>query len=76
MIVHCPQMENEVDLVLEKKDVLKRAVTDWEDKWVPAIAAYSDSCTGKVTREVVSLVKHLYSTEGTYKYLHGLSRVL
>jgi len=41
-------MIQEIDLILEKQDVLQSAMSDWKAKWVPAILQYAHECTGKV----------------------------
>ena len=41
------QIEQEIDLVLGKKDVMKVCSGDWIRKWTPAILHHSDTLTGK-----------------------------
>ena len=41
------QLEQEIDLVLEKKNVFDNALKEWSNKWVPAILEYSNSLSGK-----------------------------
>lgn len=41
------QLEQEVDLILNGKNLMSTAVSDWTDKWVPAILKYGDTLTGK-----------------------------
>ena len=45
------QLEQELDMILDKKDVLKSAQQHWT-VWVQAILQYADSCTGKLATAV------------------------
>ena len=40
-------MEQEIDLVLEKKGVFASALLSWGTKWVPAIKEYASTLSGK-----------------------------
>ena len=42
------QVEQEIDFVLGKKDVVKAGTAAWVTKWVPAILQHSDTLTGKL----------------------------
>ena len=42
------QVEQEIDLVLGTKDVVKAGTTAWVTKWTPAILQHSDTLTGKL----------------------------
>ena len=42
------QVDQEIDLVLGKKDVITTATSDWEMKWTPAVLEHSDNLTGKL----------------------------
>ena len=58
------QLEQEIDLILEKRDVFKSALQDWTSSWVPAIIQYGESAqTGKTAAVVVQAKKDY---EGTY----------
>ena len=46
------QLEQEMDLTLEKKDMCKSALQQWTTVWVPSILQYAESCTGKVASAV------------------------
>lgn len=37
-----------MDLILQKKDVVKNACHEWRTKWVPAILMYCDQQSGKM----------------------------
>ena len=41
------QLEQEIDLILEKMGVFDKALQEWTNKWVPAIFAYSTNLSGK-----------------------------
>ena len=41
------QIEQEVDLILQKKDVVKNASQDWRLKWIPGILKKCDQLSGK-----------------------------
>ena len=41
------QLEQEIDLVLEKKGVFASALHSWSSKFVPAIKEYANTLQGK-----------------------------
>lgn len=41
------QIEQEIGLILGRKDVVKGAVHEWTTKWVPAIIQLSETLTRK-----------------------------
>lgn len=41
------QLEQEIDLILAKKDVAKTSAKDWQTKWTPAILQHSATLVGK-----------------------------
>ena len=41
------QLEQEMELVLEKRNVAKSAAKEWQLKWTPAITEYSETLKGK-----------------------------
>ena len=57
------QLEQEIDIILEKRDVLKTAQQDLSSTWVPAILQYGASCTGKTAAAIPQAKK---DCEGTY----------
>lgn len=42
-----PQIKEELDLILLKKGLCKKAATDWSVKWTPAILRLSKTLRGK-----------------------------
>lgn len=49
------KVEQEVDTILKKRDVVKAATEDWKSKWAPAILAYVKTLKSKA-------IKHHYGT--------------
>ena len=43
------QLEQEIDLILGRKDIVKTAMHDWTYKWVPAILERAGTLKGKAT---------------------------
>lgn len=41
------QIEQQIGLILGRRDVVKGAVQEWTNKWVPAIIQLNESLTGK-----------------------------
>jgi hypothetical protein len=41
------QLEQEIDMILEKNGVFSSALQDWTNKWAPIILEYSSSLSGK-----------------------------
>ena len=41
------QLEQEIDLILDKHGVFTAAVKNWSAKWVPAILEYGGTLSGK-----------------------------
>ena len=41
------QLEQEIDMILEKNGVFSSALQDWSNKWAPIILEYSSSLSGK-----------------------------
>lgn len=41
------QIEQEIGLILGRKDVIKGAIQEWTNKWAPAIIKLSETLTGK-----------------------------
>ena len=41
------QLEQEIDMILEKNGVFSSALQDWSNKWAPIILQYSSSLSGK-----------------------------
>ena len=62
------QLEQEIDLILEKKGILSAAEQDWSTKWVPAILEYSSTFAGKKAT-VLSEARKAY--EGDYLLMHN-----
>ena len=68
------QLEQEIDLILEKKGAFASALQDWSTKWVPAILEYSNTVAGKkaallsATRKVYEGIIHFieYHTSDLY----------
>ena len=54
------KLEQEIDMILGKKDVVKNAVAEWTGKWTPAIHAYSKSMRTKVAQTIVKDVQEMY----------------
>ena len=54
------QIDLEMDLILEKKTVVKTAASAWVSTWVPAINAYSASLKGKATKEALKNAQETY----------------
>ena len=43
------QVEQEMDMILEKKDVMQSALKVWNEKVIPAVLEYGDQSTGKAS---------------------------
>ena len=41
------QLEQEIDLILDRKGVFASALQSWSSKWVPAIKEYASTLSGK-----------------------------
>ena len=61
------QLEQEMDLILEKKDVSKSALQQWTTVWVPSILQYAETCTGKKVASAITQAKTDY--EGVHEYI-------
>ena len=48
------QLELEFDLILQKKDAVSKAITDWRVKWVPAICSFAQSQTSKAVKAILA----------------------
>lgn len=44
----CVQLEQEIDLILEKRGVYASATDSWISKWIPAIKEYATTLSGKM----------------------------
>ena len=53
------QLDQEIDLILERKGVFAAALQDWSNKWVPAIVKYSSTLAGKKAT-LVSEIRKAY----------------
>lgn len=51
------QLEQEINLIIERTDMFNMAVNNWNTKWVPAILEYSYTLTGKKATMVLSVQK-------------------
>ena len=56
-------LEQEMDMMHNKREVLKRAQQEWSSLWVPAILQYAESCSGKLA---TVLHKAMVDCEGVY----------
>ena len=55
-----------MDLILEKQDVFKVALSDWKTKWVPAVLQYSHQSTGKAATLFLQAQKAYEGEDVTY----------
>ena len=53
-----------MDLILDKKDVVKTAVRDWDAKRAPAIQQYARSLSNKIARDAVTETYEMF--KGAY----------
>ena len=44
---HTTQLEQEIDIILEKTGVIEDGLRDWTSKWAPIILEYSTTLSGK-----------------------------
>ena len=61
------QLEQEIDLILAKKDVAKTAAKDWQTKWTPAILQHSATLTGK---QGAMYKQNQKACQGGYSIIH------
>ena len=54
------QLDQEMDLILGTKDVLKTAVNSWRMKWVPAVLSYVESLTSKSAKAAMQEAKTMF----------------
>ena len=59
------QVEQEIDLVLGKKGIVKAGAIAWMTKWTPAILQHSDTLTGKLG---AIFKQNQMACHGTYMY--------
>ena len=50
------QFEQEVDIILKKRDVVRSAAEDWKSKWCGAILAYTETLKSKVVKAALKTV--------------------
>ena len=62
---HILQLEQEIDLILEKTGVFMQAVDDWTIKWAPAVLEYGYTLSGKKAAMVLTAQK-------TYESMHEM----
>lgn len=53
------QLEYKMELILDKSNVVKSAVNDWQTKWVPAIKKYSETAPKKAAKALLDEAKDL-----------------
>ena len=46
--MHVYKLEQEMDMILEKKDVMQAALQVWNEKIIPAVLEYGEGSSGKV----------------------------
>jgi hypothetical protein len=51
------KLEQEVDIILKKRDVIKAATEDWKSKWTPAILAYVKTLKGKAIKTALRVLE-------------------
>lgn len=60
------QLEQEIDLILGKKDVVRNSVTEWSSKWSPAILAYVQGVRGKAAQSAIEDAEKKYKSKSKY----------
>ena len=58
-------MEQEIDLILKKKDVVKGGVEDWKRKRAPAIVSYAKTLKGKAAKYSTEVLERKFSSKAT-----------
>ena len=59
----CAQLEQEMDLILSKKDSVKVAGREWGAKWTPAIQGYAASLSYKSARGTIKEMEEMFKGE-------------
>lgn len=47
------QLEQELDLIMKKKELIRIAISQWREKWVPAIKDHAEKNPSKVVRDAL-----------------------
>ena len=64
------QLEQEIDLILEKRGVCASATDSWISKWIPAIKEYATTLSGKMAMLVSETMKDFEGCCVTSEYMH------
>ena len=51
------KLEQEVDTILKKRDVIKAATEDWKSKWTPAILTYVTTLKSKAIKTALTVLE-------------------
>lgn len=51
------QIEQEMELILEKRSVIATAESDWKVKWAPAINSYAKTLKGKQYKQNEEMIE-------------------
>lgn len=57
------QLEQEMDLILDKRDSVKIAGREWDAKWTPAIQSYAASLSSKSARDAIKGLEEMFKGE-------------
>ena len=57
---HTLQLDQEMDLILDEKDMVKTAVSSWRTKWAPAVLSYAGGLTSKSAKTILKEAQTMF----------------
>ena len=63
------KLQQEIDIISGRRDIVKAALEEWKSKWVQAITTYTESLKSKVMSSALQAAKNAYAGMYTWNNL-------
>ena len=60
LLSHILQLDQEMDLILDQKDIVKTTVNSWRAKWAPAVLCYAEGLTSKSAKTILKEAQTMF----------------